>query len=69
MEDRLYTFRYFRGTQMVSANHVRLENDARAIELAREAMFGFDIEVWEDGTYIYGSEGRPPRQTGPQPVG
>lgn len=67
MDDRLYTFRYFRDDNIVSTNHVRAEDDAQARDLAQEAMFGFDVEVWDDGRFVYASEGRPPKPGMPAP--
>ena len=57
-----YTFRYFRGQQMVSlANHL-IVHDADAIALATDTRFGFDVEVWDDGRFVYGTDGHANRQ-------
>lgn len=52
---RVYTFRYYQNGKVVSFNVVRAEDDDHAIELAKEAQFGFDIEVWDDGRLVFGS--------------
>ncbi len=52
-----YTFRYYVGDIMVSMNNVDAKDDNEAVELAIAARFGFDVEIWDDGRFIHGTDG------------
>jgi hypothetical protein len=58
LNGRVYTFRYYQNGKIVSFNVVRADDDDQAIELAKEAQFGFDLEVWADGRFVFGSNDR-----------
>lgn len=58
-----YTFRYFRGDTFVSLNNIKAASDVEAVRLAVDALFGFNVEVWEDGRFVQGMDGAVTRLT------
>ena len=52
---RTYTLRYYSGEALVSMKNMIFADDHEAIELAKEAQFGFGLEIWDDGRLVFAS--------------